>query len=205
MKTKIHAQFVFSPLIVVALLLNANSLFAAEAEKTIAPLPVPLPSNCPSPINQTFDANMPYALQSDFTSVQWNNHIEALNYTGTNKQYLHTFRWKPQSYRCCQCISAVLTVKMESNSAGLSKDDDSDAGNDHINVMRNGVLVTPYSEYIYSNFPFPAHTPVTKQLHITGDALNNMCNDNRLSFVVQDDTKVLGATLQLKGCCLTIK
>ena len=202
MKIKAIVQYVFSPLVAIVMLLSTSFVLAREA----GPVVHDVVSRCPEPLSGkiiNLDVHNPYALKSDFTSAQWSNHTEILGDSRTNIHYLHTFQWKKSPNVCCHCTSAVLTVNMESNLPGRSATS-SDAGNDTITIMRNGVVVLPYNEKVYSSFPFPIHTPATKQWQITGTALKNMCKDGRLSIDVQDDTMVLKNTnLQIRGCCLT--
>lgn len=148
-------------------------------------------SGCKAPITLNLDANTPYANQSDFSSGSWSNHVQTLGYSGINKQYLHTFKW---DRNCGKIIKAELIVKLKANSSGASATSP-DAGNDTIGVYHSGSGV--FGEAVYSNWPFPAGTPGTKQLNLSGAALANMNLNNRLSFVVQDDTSVVSATLHL--------
>lgn len=149
-------------------------------------------SSCKSPITLNLAASTPSAYQPDFSSAAWSNHVQTLGYSGVNKFYVHTFKWER---KCGQIKSATLTVNLKANSAGASPTS-SDAGNDTIAVMHNGVSVAGTSGPIYSTHPFPIGTPVTKTFNLSG-ALANMNLDNRLSFNVQDDTSVVSATLQL--------
>ncbi|HEX8492545.1 MAG TPA: hypothetical protein VF658_06860 [Pyrinomonadaceae bacterium] len=131
----------------------------------------------------------------------------------SNRKFLHTFQWKRPG-RCCEITRAVLTVKMKSNQVG-HKPPTSDAGNDGIVILHMGSVVLPYSQLVYSApapllnsfptpaYPFPVGQPSTKQWTITGTALSNMNQFQRLSIYVQDDTTVLSATLQIWGCCLS--
>jgi hypothetical protein len=163
--------------------------------KAVSPVKVA----CPNPFRITLDATVPYADSADFLP-RFTSYQTALGYTGNNKVYAHTFVWKPNS-KCCKVTSAVLTVKMKSNSAGTAGG--ADAGNDSIAVTApGGASVLPFAEKVYSNFPFPKGTLSTKTWNITGPSLDKLNTANTLSFVVEDDTSVLSATLVLTGCCL---
>ena len=114
-----------------------GSALAGEGE--IRPIKTDWPIPCPKEINLTLNANTPNVVNADFTPAQLSNYQGQLNYPGNDKYYLHTFQWKNPA-ECCQCSSAVLTVNMQSNSAGQSPNSP-DAGNDTIYVMINGVPV----------------------------------------------------------------
>lgn len=152
-------------------------------------------ASCKPPITMTLNASTPYALQNDFSSGSWANHVQTLGYTGINKQYLHTFKW---DRNCGKIVKADLIVNMKANSGGASATS-SDAGNDRIGVYHGGTGIL--GEAVYSAWPFPAGTAVTKQFNMItfagGAALAVMNQFNSLSFVVQDDTSVTSATLQL--------
>ncbi len=150
-------------------------------------------NSCKPPITLNLAASTPYAHQPDFSSVAWSNHVQTLGYSGINKFYLHTFKWER---KCGQIKSATLTVNLKANSAGASATS-SDAGNDTMAAMYNGVSVAGTSGPLYSTHPFPAGTLVTKTFNLSAAALANMNLDNRLSFNVQDDTSVVSATLVL--------
>ncbi len=150
-------------------------------------------SSCKPPITLSLAANTPSAHQPDFASAAWNNHVQTLGYSGINKFYLHTFNWER---KCGKVTAAVLTVVLKANKNGATATS-SDAGNDTIGVVHMGVSV--FGEQVYSAVtkPFPAGTQVTKVWNLSGAALTNMNQTNRLSFNVQDDSSVVSATLQL--------
>ena len=154
--------------------------------------PVVVDGSCKSPITLNLTANTPSAHQPDFAAAAWSNHVQTLNYSGINKFYVHTFKWER---KCGQIKSATLTVNLKANSAGALPTS-SDAGNDTMAVVHNGVSVPGTSGPLYFNQPFPVGNPVTKTFNLSA-ALANMNLDNRLSFNVQDDTSVVSATLQL--------
>jgi hypothetical protein len=156
---------------------------------------------CPAPFSITLDANIPFVENSDFNAVHLANYQTALGFTGKDKGYLHTFIWKPQA-KCCQVTKAVLTVKLKANQSGTANG--ANAGNDTISIIHAGASVAPYSEKVYSSWPFPAGQTAVKTWNLTGAALTIINTSKRLSFGVQDDTMVESATLQLSGCCLKL-
>jgi hypothetical protein len=154
---------------------------------------------CPNPVNLTIPVGQPN--QADFSAAQWAAPRAWLNDNGKNKHFLGTFHWQPR-YKCCEIISATLTVNMQANQSGQSASS-SDAGNDGISVVNAGIAVSPYSGAVYTGpWPFSAGKQVTKTWNITGAALQKLESGGGLSFGVQDDTKVTSATLVLRGCCL---
>lgn len=156
---------------------------------------------CPYPIGETINVGPPN--QSDFKAESLAAQV-GLNNAVPNKQFLGTFQWKPKS-KCCEITRAVLTVKMKANSGGQSATT-ADAGNDTIGVtVAGGVGAMPQpGGVVYGpTFPFPAGTLVTKTFNITGTALAKLESGGGLSFLVQDDTMVTSASLQLSGCCLS--
>lgn len=159
---------------------------------------------CPAPLNLTLTApSMPYFFPADFSTLSSNTIAQraGLNDHSHNKNFLCTFRWDKK--QCCQVTKAVLTVKMWSNQNGTSHTTP-DAGNDRIGLYYNGAgIAGPPSDWVYpAPPPFPINTPSTKVWTITGAAFTQMCANDRLSFLVEDDTRVESATLIITGCCV---
>ena len=156
---------------------------------------------CPNPISETINVGQPNvgAFRADQLALPraW------LNDSAANKAFLGTFQWKPKS-KCCEITRATLTVNMKANTASTSATA-SDAGNDTIGVMVGGVgaMPQPGGQVYTPTFAFPAGTLITKTFNITGTALANLETGGGLSFVVQDDTMVMSATLTLSDCCLS--
>jgi hypothetical protein len=158
---------------------------------------------CPKPTYVTLTASAPSVFNADFSSASLGAPRAWLNNTAINHTFLYSFLWKPPVGKCCSnIISATLTVQLKSNQPGSSKTA-ADAGNDIISIVRNGAGVPGYGGPIYSSFPFPVNQPTTKTFVLTGAELANINTDNRLSFAVEDDTRVVSATLQLARCCLS--
>jgi hypothetical protein len=158
---------------------------------------------CPKPTYVTLTASAPSVFNADFSPASLGAPRAWLNNTAINHTFLYSFIWKPPVAKCCtNIISATLTVQLRSNQGGSSKTA-SDAGNDIISIVRNGVGVPGYGGPIYTSFPFPVNQATTKTFVLTGAELANINTDNRLSFAVEDDTRVISATLQLARCCLS--
>lgn len=198
------SRYVIFPLLAAAALLTAGSALAQRTVGTPVQAPAPIftpPPACPEPIHLKLDANTPDLFSGDFTPGML-SHYAGLNDPSPNKPYLHTFQWTPRHRCCCQITQALLTVHMQANQSGSSHTG-SDAGNDGISVLYNGAVVTPYAGYIYPNTSFPAGQTATTTWNLQGAALANINASNRLTFYVEDDTRVTSATLELFGCCLT--
>ncbi|HZF08964.1 MAG TPA: hypothetical protein VFE33_09265 [Thermoanaerobaculia bacterium] len=203
METKIISRCLVLPLLAATILFAVSPLLA-QPQRQIATEPlaagVVAPTNsCPAPMDLTLRTTSLNVFKGDFVAGQLAGSV-GFNYGGTDKHFLYTFQWKP-AHRCCQITKAVLTVNMQANQGGQSAHS-SDAGNDAISIMHLGTVVAPYSEAVYSHWPFQAGQQVTKVWNLQGAALANVNADNRLSFYVEDDTMVKSATLQLIGCCL---
>jgi hypothetical protein len=204
MKTETLSRRILLPLLAATILLAGKPLLA-QTERQLATEPraagvVALPNSCPAPLDLTLQTSSLNVFKGDFAAGQLVNSV-GFNYSGPDKHFLYTFQWKPP-HRCCQITKAVLTVNMQANQGGQSAHS-SDAGNDAISIMHSGTVVAPYSEAVYSHWPFSAGQQATKVWNLTGAALANINADNRLSFYVEDDTMVKSATLQLIGCCLS--
>lgn len=175
---------------------------AAEQAPITANVPVP----CPNPQHIVLTAGAANVLNNifpgDFSAAALAAPRVGLGDAHCDKFFLCTFKLDLPS-KCCQITRAVLTVKMKANQPGSSVNDHS-AGNDTIGIYRNGAGVVGYGEHVYSNWPFAAGQPSVKTFNLTGAELTNLNTDRRLSFVVQDDTMVQSATLELWGCCLSL-
>lgn len=194
---------IFSALLLGALLLAASPIFAQAQERAIGTeaetIGVTRPVACPAPFSVTLDAKTPYVLPSDIGSIT--NYQTSLGYTKPDKAYVHTFVWKHER-RCCQVTSATMTVVLKAIQSGQSTNS-SDAGNDNIAIIHAGVPIPPYSERVFSHWPFSAGQTVTKSWNLNPAALSILNANGYLTLYVEDDTSVTSATLQLTGCCLT--
>lgn len=171
------------------------------SKKAIQPTKKPR-LKCPDPSVLIINSSTPYFDPSEFSNEQKSNAIDTLNSTAKNKKFLHTIRWEPKR-RCCQVLKARLVVKMRSNSRGHSLKS-SDAGNDHIHLVKNGGT-SIVGERIYSNhtFPIPTGTNATKKWVLTGSQLDWLNTNHKLSIYIQDDTSVVSIKLKLWICCLS--
>jgi hypothetical protein len=90
-------------------------------------------------------------------------------------------------------LSGELTIHYTANQNGAPT---SGAGNDTVGIYSGGAIVTGTSQALYSGIVTKGQTG-TKTIRLTCDMLKN----NRLSFLVQDDTSVTSATLHVVYCC----
>ncbi|HEY0005903.1 MAG TPA: hypothetical protein VGB17_14065 [Pyrinomonadaceae bacterium] len=204
MKIQTARQYVFSAALIATFLLGAVSALAQERKIPMGEeVALPVKGGCPKPIALTLNATTPNVINTDFNAVQLAAPRAVLNDPLSDKSFLYSFRWISEQ-RCCEITKAVLTVKLKANQPGQSKTS-SDAGNDGIAIMHAGSVVLPFSEPVYSSWPFSVGQTATKTWNLTGAALSNLNSTGTLSLYVQDDTSVVSATLQIYGCCLSSK
>ncbi|HVG07246.1 MAG TPA: hypothetical protein VNM67_06035 [Thermoanaerobaculia bacterium] len=110
--------------------------------------------------------------------------------TTQNKCFRHTFTWKSPKPEC-RCWSAQLTIRYQALFPGANASD-----NDNIAFFSGGVPVPGTVQPLYTGGA-PAGQILTKTIPVSCDLLKN----NRLSFLVQDDTSVISATLRIVYCC----
>jgi sugar lactone lactonase YvrE len=164
------------------------------------PLPRPGKDSCQSqtrslvPMSGTHD---PIDFSAAYNAASVPFHTESPNHL-----VLCTFKW--ESKPCCKVTSATLHVKMHAVQNGTVYNDvrDADPANDRIGLFHLGTGETsPSSEYIYPYGNFPSGTVAHIDWPITGIALANLQTDHRLSFLVEDDTAIDSATLDINECC----
>ena len=203
MQSQTLKRFLAYSLLVASFALSAASARSQEL-KALPNYGLPIvKGDCPNPIAVTLTARNPTSFDSaDFTQGDINApRMSGLGDPSHDKVFLYTFQWKRPN-NCCQITRAVLTVVMKANLPGQSKTS-SDAGNDRVAIVSQRNLVPPYNDAVYSHWPFNVGQPATYTRVLNAAALNNINQFSRLSFVVEDDTQVVSATLQLWGCCLT--
>lgn len=157
---------------------------------------------CPNSVPQTITAAPPSVDAADFNAASLAAQQPGLHYSGSNKQFLYTFKWR--SPECCKIMSATLTVKMHSNEPGSGRTA-SDSGNDRIAIVAHGghgAGIPGYGDWVYTSPTFPQNQAASRVWNLTGAALASLNANNTLSFVVEDDTSVDSATLVLNRCCI---
>lgn len=191
----------FSKLIVILLFLCSATYFQAYAEDkrpSTESIAAVLP--CPKPVHifiQHPPPNPPIPFMGDFfTPVP-----PLTGYNGVaDKQLWDTFTWKLPS-RCCQFLRGTLTIEYRPLKGGHGDQSPQagDAGNDKLRIYSNGTQLL--AELLYPPVAFVSLGPwKTKIVPITPSMVNN----NRLSFIVEDDTVVRWAKIDLYYCCLDV-
>lgn len=182
-----------------ALVLAALGLagFGVAQETPEAPVPPgskPVP--CPDPMHINLSASSGAAPHgADFPAQCSAGYSSMLNGNQSNTCFRYTFTLKPLT-ECCQCTSATLSIKYTALEDGQSAT--SGAGNDSMSLWSNGSAIPGTSQPLYTTFPFKKGQKGRKSIPIKCEWLKN----NRLSFIVQDDTAVTSATLNVVGCCI---
>lgn len=202
MQSQTLKRFITYSLLVASFALSAASARSQEL-KALANYGLPIvKGDCPNPIALTLTAKNPTSFDPADFPAGGAPHMSGLGDPSHDKNFWYTFQWK-RAERCCQITRAMLTVVLKANLPGQSKTSP-DAGNDTIAIVYNKASVAPYSENVYSHWPFSVGQTVTKQwVSLNATELSNINASGRLSFAVQDDSQVVSATLQLWGCCLT--
>lgn len=127
----------------------------------------------------------------------WKVAGSVFNQTQSNKHFGHTFQFKAGEGACCQANPGVLTVTYRALTNGTSNKT-ADAGNDGGGPVRNGVALGGSYGYIWPATGVTAGQTVTKSYQIPASWIAS----GRVSFMAQDDTAVVKATLTVSGCCV---
>jgi len=116
------------------------------------------------------------------------------NFGGTipNRCFRHSFTWKPAT-ECWQCMGGTLTIKYEALQGG--QQGSSTSANDTVTIYSNGSAVT--TQPLYSGTVTTGQVG-TKTIQLKCEWLTK----NECDFLIQDDTKVTSATLDVDYCCL---
>ena len=177
-------------LVIVAALFSAASLIPAGAQQ-----------QCPNPrqinLTQTTGAATPFL--ADFPTTPCSAGFEP-NFGGTNPDrcFRHTFSFPPPTELCCQCVEGrgnTLIIQYKALVGGPAGS--ASSANDTIAFYSGGSVVSGTSQKLYSG-PVIKGQIFTKTIPLKCSWLTN----NRLSFLVQDDTSVLSATLKISTCCV---
>jgi hypothetical protein len=116
------------------------------------------------------------------------------NFGGTtiNRCFRETFTWKAPAQ--CHCLSAELTIHYKALQGGAAGS--STSANDDVAISSGGSVVPGTSQRLFSGNVATGQTG-TKTIRLSCDWLKN----DRLSFFVEDDTRVDSASLQVAYCC----
>ncbi len=155
------------------------------------------PPNPASPLQSEVPPNVWATLQGPFGTVNWGDRRP-------DKLFAHTFQWRPPCKTGCR-MGGTLTFTYLNNLQATSNTA-SNAGNDRYYLFNSaistgGILAPTQAGFLYtfSSPPtsIPANTTFTKTLTLSPAEIAN----NRVTLVVQDDTAVLEAKLELRYCC----
>jgi hypothetical protein len=175
---------------------------AAQEERTALSQPVPPIELCPKPsrqqaINLTASAPSPATpTAADFPTSSCSAGWES-NFGGTTSDrcFKHTFTWKAPGPEC-RCLAGELTIRYKALQGGPAGS--SSSANDTVAIFSGGTVVPGTSQALYSGSgAVTTGQTGTKTIRLSCDMLRN----NRLSFLVQDDTSVTSATLHIVYCC----
>ena len=198
MKTNNLKSFLTASIVFASLLIAGS----AVAQNLVAGPPVP----CPHPVSLTLNApgtpptpptpdplDFAPTLTAAVTGSQWNQ-------TAINKSFGHTFHFPmPNGNECCLMTTGTLQVKVKCLQSGGANT--STSGNDDIELVKApGVPVTGFAKRIWPQ-PKGCVAGAVTTVTFTGIPAS-VLSTGRVSFFVEDDTAVLGATLTLHGCCL---
>lgn len=155
-------------------------------------------TQCPVPRHVTLTASTPSANMADFPTNCSAGYEQNLGGTTINRCYIHTFDLPVPSELCCQCVESkknFLTIRYKALQPGSAI---STSVNDQWNI-----LGSPGAHgWLYDSGTAPV-TPGqtgTKTIPVTCAMLKN--NPLRLDLLVEDDTSVTSATLDVDLCCV---
>jgi hypothetical protein len=171
----------------------------------ILPSPRPLPTlPCPRPMRlQSVRLQAPppspaVPLQPEIPATIWSNLQGPYGTTNwsepnPNKVFAHTFQWNPPCKAGCR-LGGTLTFAYRNN-LPASSNSSPDAGNDKYYVYNGGTLTQ--SGFLYASPVSSTGQTFTKTLTLSPAEVAN----NKVTLVVQDDTAVLEAKVELNYCC----
>jgi hypothetical protein len=153
-------------------------------------------TQCPIPQHVTLNATTPSANMADFPANCSAGYEQNLNGGTPNRCYIHTFNLPVPSELCCQCVESkknFLTIGYKALQPGPPNSPSS--ANDTWGII-GGPSGPLYAPPVGGGPPWQR----TKTIPVTCAMLKN--NPLRLSFLVQDDTQVTSAKLDLDLCCV---
>jgi hypothetical protein len=178
-------------LVAVAALLSATTFTAVGTfgQKGGGPATV----LCPVPKHLTLTATNPSVNTADFPTNCSAGFEQNLNGTTPDRCYIHTFNVELPEL-CCQCIESkknFLTIRYTALKG--------QPGNDQWNILGSSGV----HGWLYDNGTSqpPPGTTGTKTIPLTCAMLKN--KPLRLSILLQDDSSVTSATLDVDLCCVS--
>ena len=180
-------------------LVLSHSLLAQEALQRRPYVDPVKPTPCPHPYTQTLNggptgassfvaAEFPANVQSAIAGSVWSQ-------TQADKHFAYTFRI-PGKGECCIATSATLTVTLRALSTGPAGS--ATSVNDAVHLFSGGAIVPGLSQQPW----LPGIPPTNPNQTVTIQIPPNVLATGLVSFYVQDDASVTGATLTVTGCCL---
>ena len=153
-------------------------------------------TQCPIPRHVTLTATTPSANTADFPTNCSAGFEQNLGGTTPNRCFIHTFDLPIPSELCCQCVESkknFLTIRYKALQGGPVNSPSS--WNDSVAIYPGGLSAT----MLYPQGAAVATGQTgTKTIPLTCAMLAH----NRLSFLVQDDTSVTSAKLDVDLCCV---
>ena len=177
-------------LVLLAAVFSATALTPAGAQQ-----------QCPNPrqINLTHNTGAATPVLADFPTTPCSAGFEPdFGKNQPDRCFRHTFSFPPPTELCCQCVEGrgnTLTIQYKALVGGPVGS--SSSVNDTIAFYSGGSVVSGTSQKLYTG-AVTKEQVFTKTIPLKCSWLTN----NRLSFLVQDDTSVLSATLKINTCCV---
>ena len=189
-----------------------------EGQRRPRPAPVPFEPDqiqppmdgnvpCPDPQIINLSASAPSAAFIDSTQFPPPSNPEP-NFGGTtsNRVFQHTFQFKLPENKCCQCTGVTLTLKLKAlqdafDPPNTPPHSTSNASNDKWYIYKDGKLCGSTDGWVYDN-PVSQGTVITKTIRVPCECVAYSGGVGKLTFVIQDDTSVLSATMNARGCCV---
>ena len=170
----------------------------APAQPDAGPGPViPDKVPCPHPLTTTVVSSGvpqgPAAAAGPFPlNIPASSLASGLGDMHSNRTFEYSFKWEVPRERCCEILAARLTMVVKCHG--------DIPGNDAWGIYRNhlGLYGAPIG------WPQSCNGQ-TKTIvwNVTPAVLNAMNADNQLNLLVEDDTAVMSAKLEISGCCVT--
>ncbi len=150
---------------------------------------------CPKPqhISLTQTAGAATPVLANFPTTPCSAGFEPnLGGTTSDRCVRHTFSFPPPSELCCQCVEgkhSTLTLRYKALQGGPA--------NDTFAIFSSGSVISGTSHALYSGAVTTGQI-VTKTIPLKCSWLTN----NQLNFLIQDDTSLISATLNVNACCV---
>jgi hypothetical protein len=182
-------------------LVLATALFSATVLTPSGVLGQAGAQQCPKPqhISLTQAAGAATPVLANFPTIPCSAGFEP-NFGGTtlDRCVRHTFSFPPPSELCCQCVEGkhnTLTLRYKALQGGPAGS--ASSANDTFAIFSNGLAISGTSHALYSGAVTTGQIG-TKTIRLKCSWLTN----NQLNFLIQDDTSLISATLNVNACCV---